>query len=67
MWHSRPSTWLVLSTLIDVSFAFLLASTGILMTPLPIWIIALVLAGAAVFSLFLDTLKLAVLSRIPVS
>lgn len=57
MWHSRPGSWLVLSTLLDLSIAGSLAITGTLMAPLRVLTVGAVLAGAIVFSVVLDVVK----------
>ena len=57
LWSSRPSLWLVLSSVADLLIASTLALGGILMTPLPAWIVAGTLAAAAVFAVILDLVK----------
>ena len=57
MWHSRPGTWLVLSSLLDLGIAGALAITGTLMAPVSALTVAAVLAAAMVFSVLLDAVK----------
>jgi H+-transporting ATPase len=57
LWSSRPSFWLVVSSLADLLIASTLAIAGIAMTPLPAWIVAGTLAAAAVFAVMLDFVK----------
>lgn len=57
MWHSRPGSWLVLSSLLDVGIACALAISGTFMAPLAALIVAAVVAGALAFSLVLDVAK----------
>ena len=63
MWSSRPSRWLMASSVIDVTIIATLAARGILMTPLPLHLIFGLACAAAVFSLILDTIKALVFRR----
>ena len=54
LWSSRPSLWLILSSIADLLIASTLAVGGIAMTPLPAWIVAGTLAAAAAFAVILD-------------
>jgi H+-transporting ATPase len=57
LWSSRPSFWLVLSSVIDISIIATLATRGILMTPLSPSVVASTIAAAAVFAFVLDQVK----------
>jgi H+-transporting ATPase len=57
IWSSRPSVWLVASSIVDTSAAGILAVAGIAMAPLAPWAIASVLGAAAVFALLMDFVK----------
>ena len=57
LWSSRPSLWLVVSSVADILIASTLAVGGIAMTPLPAWVVAGTLAAAAVFAFMLDFVK----------
>ena len=57
IWSSRPSVWLVASSVVDTSIACILAAAGIAMAPLPIWAIASVLGAAFVFAFLMDFVK----------
>jgi H+-transporting ATPase len=57
MWSSRPSWWLVASSVVDTSIACILAAAGIAMAPLPVWVIAGALGGAVVFAVLMDLVK----------
>ena len=46
MWHSRPGSWLVLSSALDLGIAASLAITGTLMAPLTALTVAAVLRGS---------------------
>lgn len=53
-----PSEWVLLASAADIGIVFLLAVTGTLMAPLPIQVLAGVLAAAVLFALLLDQIKL---------
>ena len=46
LWSSRPSLWVVASSIADILIAATLATCGILMTPLPSFVVAGTLAAA---------------------
>ena len=54
LWSSRPSSWLLISSVADLLIASTLAVRGIAMTPLPAWLVAGTLAAAAAFAIILD-------------
>jgi H+-transporting ATPase len=57
LWHSRPSEWLMLSSVADVIVVSLMATKGILMTAIPFDVIAYLLLVVLVFLLLVDGLK----------
>jgi H+-transporting ATPase len=63
----HPCRWLVSSSVVDVFIAVTLAGFGWLMTPLPIWVLACVLAGAMVFVFVLDLVKVSVFARLNIT
>jgi H+-transporting ATPase len=67
LWSSRPSIWLLLSSVADLLIASILAVGGIAMTPLPAWVVAGTLAAAAVFAILLDLVKAPVFQRLEVT
>jgi H+-transporting ATPase len=68
MWASpHPSRWLVLSSVADLGSALTLAGCGWLMAPLPIWLLASVLAGAVTFVFVLDLVKVSVFGRLKIA
>ncbi|MDR3438594.1 HAD-IC family P-type ATPase [Telmatospirillum sp.] len=67
LWSSRPGRWLVASSIIDVAIIGLLASNGVLMTALPISILAGVFISAIIFALVLDTAKLILFRRLAIA
>ncbi len=60
LWSSRPSLWMVASSCLDVSIIGGLAIGGILMEPLPVPLVASILAAAFVFTFVLDTVRAAI-------
>jgi len=67
LWSSRPSAWLVASSVADVLIASILAVGGIAMTPLPVWLVAGALVFAAVFAVALDLVKVPVFARLGIT
>ena len=63
LWSSTPSTWLVLSSILNVAIAIFLGLAGYLMDPLPAWIILELFLATLAFALILDLLKLLVFAR----
>jgi len=56
-WSSRPSGWLLASTIADLALAALLAGAGLGMAALPLDLIGAALLGALVFVLLFDPVK----------
>jgi H+-transporting ATPase len=57
LWSTTPSIWLVLSSVLDLSIASIMASCGIAMMPLPLLVVSGTLAGAVIFALIVDIAK----------
>lgn len=66
LWGSRPSFWLGISSIADVLIAWIFATAGIAMTPLPASTVAVTLGAAVTFACVLDVIKLAVFSHLRV-
>jgi len=64
IWSSRPSRWLVASSVADTSIACILAVAGIAMAPLPFWVVAGALGGAVVFACLMDVVKVPLFRRL---
>jgi H+-transporting ATPase len=64
LWSSRPAPIMLLASLCDVLLVAFLAARGVLMSPLPITVIALLAATTIVFTLAMDSIKLAVYARL---
>jgi hypothetical protein len=67
LWSSRPSIWLLLSSVADLMIASILAVAGIAMTSLPAWLVAGTLAAAMVFAILLDLVKVPVFQRLKIA
>jgi len=64
---STPSRWLVLSSVADLLIASTLAACGIVMTALPIILIAGTLAAAVAFAFVADVAKFPILRRLRIA
>jgi H+-transporting ATPase len=64
---SPPSRWLIVSSVVDVALASLLATCGIAMDPLPILMVGGTLLAAAVFAFILDFAKVPVFNRFKIA
>ncbi len=67
LWSSRPSLWLVLSSIADLLIGTILAIGGIAMAPLPAVVVAGTLAAAAAFAFVLDQMKVPVFRRLEIA
>jgi H+-transporting ATPase len=67
LWSTRPSIWLVLSSVLDLSIASIMASCGIAMMPLPLLVVSGTLAGAVIFALIVDIAKAPVFNRLKIA
>jgi H+-transporting ATPase len=64
LWASRPGTWVIVSSAVDIALVSALAASGILVATLPWSVLAFIAAAAAAFMLLLDRIKLPVFSRL---
>jgi H+-transporting ATPase len=67
LWSTRPSSWLVLSSLVDLLIASTLANRGIAMAPLPLLVMGGTLLGAAGFAFIVDIVKVPVFKRLRIA
>ncbi|HYL88853.1 MAG TPA: HAD-IC family P-type ATPase [Burkholderiales bacterium] len=61
LWSSKPSSWVIGASLLDVAIISSLALSGTLMAPLPWSVLMTVLVAAAALAFVLDQVKLRVL------
>ena len=67
LWSSRPSVWVIVSSIADLLIASTLAVAGIAMTALPAWTVVGTLAAAAVFAILLDLVKVPAFRRLSIT
>ncbi|OWK37340.1 HAD-IC family P-type ATPase [Fimbriiglobus ruber] len=67
LWSSRPSHWVVVSSVADITIASTLAVWGIFMAPVPIFLVASIFAGAIVFALVVDAAKVLVFRKLEIT
>ena len=67
LWSIRPSSLLILSSVVDLSIAATMANRGIAMTPLPLLVIGATLVGAVVFAFVVDIVKVPVFNRLGIA
>ncbi|MDE1174715.1 MAG: HAD-IC family P-type ATPase [Parvibaculaceae bacterium] len=67
IWSSWPGRWLIVSSIADLSIFSILSVNGILMTALPMVIVAGLFAAAIVFAFILDAVKLALFHRLAIT
>ena len=67
IWSSRPSSWLIASSVLDILIASTLAVAGIAMAPLPMPAVIGTLAAAVAFAFALDQVKVPVLTRLRIA
>jgi H+-transporting ATPase len=64
LWSSRPSAWLVASSIGDIAITSTLSIGGIAMAPLPALLVVGTLAAAVAFAFALDVVKAPVFARL---
>ena len=64
LWRSRPAPIMPLASCTDLLVVASFAAGGLLMSALPIRVIALLVATTLVFTLAMDSIKLAVFARV---
>jgi H+-transporting ATPase len=67
LWSSRPGKWLIVSSMIDLSFITFLAINGILMKPLSIAIVVILFGAATIFAFLLDVVKFVLFRRLQIA
>ena len=67
VWSTRPSRWLVVSSVADLMIAAVLAIYGIAMAPLPLLNVTEILLGAAVFAFLTDFIKVPIYRGLSIS
>ncbi|HSY27496.1 MAG TPA: divalent cation transporter, partial [Burkholderiaceae bacterium] len=67
LWNSRPSIWVVASSIADILIACVLAIGGFAMTALPAPVVIGALASAVIFAFLLDLVKVPVFTRLKIA
>jgi H+-transporting ATPase len=67
LWSSRPGSWLIASSILDITLFSTLATRGILMAPLPVTIAACVFGAAIVLAFCLDAVKVLLFRRLAIA
>jgi H+-transporting ATPase len=67
LWSSRPSTWLIASSVVDILIASILAVGGFVMVPLPFFVVVVDLLSAFVFAFVVDMVKVQVFAYLKIS
>ncbi len=67
VWGLRPTVWLMLSSLMDVSIISMLAWRGVMMTPIPAAVLGCEAAAAAAFCVLLSVVKIPVFKRLRIA
>jgi H+-transporting ATPase len=67
LWNSRPRSWLIASSVLDITLFSTLAIQGILMEPLPADVVACVFGAVIVLAFCLDTVKVMLFRRLAIA
>lgn len=67
LWSSVPGKWLILSSMVDLTFISILAINGVLMDAVPLVVILGLLGAAAVLAVVLDSVKQVLFHRLTVA
>jgi H+-transporting ATPase len=67
LWSSRPSAWVIVSSITDLVIAWTLAIGGIAMTPLSALVVVSTLAAAVSFAVMLDCVKVPIFRRLGIT
>ena len=67
LWSTRPSSLLILSSVVDLSIASTMATRGIAMAPLPLFVMGGTFLGAAGFAFMVDIVKVPVFKRLGIA
>jgi H+-transporting ATPase len=67
LWSTRPSIWLVFSSVADLIIASTMANRGIAMAPLPLPVMGGTLVGAVVFAFIVDVAKVPIFDQLRIA
>lgn len=63
IWHSMPGKWMLVGSTLDILFVGFLATQGILMTAIPLVLVAEVLGVIATYLIILDFIKVPIFAK----
>jgi H+-transporting ATPase len=63
-WHSLPSRWMLIGSSLDILVVGFLATQGILMTPIPIMLVAELLCVIIIYITLLDLIKVPIFAKL---
>ena len=67
LWSSRPSAWIVLSSMMDIGIAGAVALSGVLTPALPLSVVGVLFAATLAFALLLDAVKAPVFAKLKIT
>ena len=67
LWNSRPSLWVVVSTVCDILIISTLVTRGIAMSPLSMFVVGGTLLAAAIFAFVVDFVKVPMSKRLGIA
>jgi H+-transporting ATPase len=67
IWSSCPNLWVIVSSVADVFIVFALASQGIAMSALPLFIVGQTLVAAVAFAFIMDFAKIYLFNRLEIA
>src|SRR5450755_1244924 len=67
LWSSRPGSWLIASSILDITLFSTLATQGILMAPIPATVVACIFGAAIVLAFILDMVKVMLFRRLAIA
>ena len=67
LWSSRPSVWVIASSVLDIGLGVLVALTGWLTPPLGVGLVVGLIAAAAAFTFVLDAVKAPMFRRLGIA
>jgi H+-transporting ATPase len=67
LWSSRPGSWLLVSSVVDLTIVSTLAINGLLMAPLSIAVVTSLFAAACVLAIALDFVKVILFARLQIA
>jgi H+-transporting ATPase len=67
IWASRPSAWVIFSTVGDICIVSILATLGFVLSPISVFVVIGTLGVSIVFAFVLDTVKVPLFRRLKIT